>query len=492
MSIPHPSVFLAFAVVLLVVDPAAAEPAKPESRTAKTVEGWSVRVDDRLLGGPDADLGARALRFLEAKLSDIKAVVPADKVKKLQALPIVLDLTHGDLGPMQYHPSAGWLKTHGYAEDLAKCVHIPRAADLPTVRNIREQPWVVLHELAHAYHDQVLGFGEPRIREAYEKYKKSGHGEKTLLYDGRRVRHYALTDEKEFFAEMTEAYFGTNDFFPFNRAELKEVEPEIYELMKSVWDTPRATKDGKVAGSKLPPKTSLKIEGHPAFVILPSTDGKKPVPWVWYAPTFPNLPEAREDWMFERFLAAGVAIAGVDVGESYGSPKGREIYSALYAELVKNRNFAPKPVLLARSRGGLMLYNWAAEHPESVAGIAGIYPVCDLRSYPGLDKACGAYGLTRDQLEAQLDKHNPVDRLAPLANAGVPIFHIHSDADTVVPLEANSAEVARRYAKLGGTMDLKVAKGQGHNLWDGFFQCQELVDFVLANAVAGTGPVRKR
>jgi len=242
MSIPHPSVFLAFAVVLLVVDPAAAEPAKPESRTAKTVEGWSVRVDDRLLGGPDADLGARALRFLEAKLSDIKAVVPADKVKKLQALPIVLDLTHGDLGPMQYHPSAGWLKTHGYAEDLAKCVHIPRAADLPTVRNIREQPWVVLHELAHAYHDQVLGFGEPRIREAYEKYKKSGHGEKTLLYDGRRVRHYALTDEKEFFAEMTEAYFGTNDFFPFNRAELRREEPEVYALLERIWHgKPRGT-----------------------------------------------------------------------------------------------------------------------------------------------------------------------------------------------------------------------------------------------------------
>jgi hypothetical protein len=37
---------------------------------------------------------------------------------------------------------------------------------------------------------------------------------------------------------------------------------------------------------------------------------------VWYAPTLPSLPEARENWMFERFLAAGIAVAGVDVGES--------------------------------------------------------------------------------------------------------------------------------------------------------------------------------
>lgn len=213
-------------------------PPKPTSRTEKQVEGWTVRVDDRLLKGPDAELGTKAFRFLEHKLADIKVVVPEDKVKKLQGVVIVLDLTHGDLGPMQYHPSKGWLKANGYAEDLAKCVHLPRAADVATKRNIREQPWVILHELAHAYHDQVLGFDDPRVREVYEAYKKGGHGDKALLYDGNRVKHYGLTDHKEFFAEMTEAYFGSNDFFPFNRAELKESERDIYDLMERVWTAP--------------------------------------------------------------------------------------------------------------------------------------------------------------------------------------------------------------------------------------------------------------
>jgi hypothetical protein len=31
-------------------------------------------------------------------------------------------------------------------------------------------------------------------------------------------------------------------------------------------------------------------------------------------------------------------------------------------------------------------------------------------------------------------------------------------------------------------MTLVVPKGQGHNMWPGFFQCQELVDFVIAHA----------
>jgi hypothetical protein len=214
------------------------EPPKPSSHTVKTVEGWTVRVDDRLLKAPDDEVGARALRFLEARLSDVKVVVPADKVKKLQAVTIVLDLAHGDLRSMQYHPSAEWLRANGYSADLAKSVHVPRAADLPTKRNVNEQPWVILHELAHAYHDQVLGFDEPRIKEAYESYKKSGHGEKVLRHDGSRGRHYALTDHKEFFAEMTESYFGVNDFFPFNRAELKDAEPEIYDLLRRVWEAP--------------------------------------------------------------------------------------------------------------------------------------------------------------------------------------------------------------------------------------------------------------
>ncbi len=212
---------------------------QPKSRTARKLEGWTIRVDDRLLGdAPDAELGVRALRFLEAKLVDIKAVVPPDRLSDLQEMTIVLDLNCGDLGSMQYHPDAGWLKAHGFPVDLAKCVHLPRAADLPTRRNINEQPWVILHELAHAFHDQKLDFDEPRILAAYEKFKASGRGDMALLYDGRRVKHYGLTNQKEFFAEMTEAFFGVNDFYPFNRAELKESEPELFQLLGEIW-TPK-------------------------------------------------------------------------------------------------------------------------------------------------------------------------------------------------------------------------------------------------------------
>ena len=238
------------------------------------------------------------------------------------------------------------------------------------------------------------------------------------------------------------------------------------------------------AGNKsLPlPGEAFKLNGHDAFVILPA-DAKSDIPWVWYAPTLRGLPAKSEVWMFEKFLAKGIAIAGIDVGESYGSPVGRETYSAFYDHLVKARKFGRKPCLLARSRGGLMLYSWATKNPQSVGGVAGIYPVCNIASYPGVKRAAGAYGMTADELKAKLTQHNPIDRLKALAKAKVPILHIHGDKDGTVPLESNSAELATRYEAFGGPVEIEVIAGQGHNMWNGWFQSQKLTDFAIARAL---------
>ncbi|MAD80976.1 MAG: alpha/beta hydrolase [Planctomycetaceae bacterium] len=188
-------------------------------------------------------------------------------------------------------------------------------------------------------------------------------------------------------------------------------------------------------GSKtLPlPGEAFQLGRHDAFVILPPK-ATEDIPWIWFAPTLRGLPAKSEVWMFKRFLAKGIAIAGIDVGESFGSPTGTDLYIAFYDHLVKKRQLHEKPCLLARSRGGLMLYSWAVEHPQSVGGVAGIYPVCNIASYPGVARAASAYGLTAKQLKDELTKHNPIDRLKPLAEAGVPVFHIHGDSDKVVPL----------------------------------------------------------
>ena len=210
-------------------------PARPTAHTRRDVAGWTVHVDDRLLAGAKAELGRRALRLLEGQLSTIALVVPEAKVKRLRRVAIWLDLTHAELKVPQYHPSADWLANHGHSRALAKGVHLPDAAYFAGARFQREQPSGVLHELAHAYHDQVLGFDHADIRSAWERFVKGGRYRSVLHISGRMRPHYGLTNEKEFFAEMTEAYFGRNDFFPFNSAELKREEPELFGLLARIW-----------------------------------------------------------------------------------------------------------------------------------------------------------------------------------------------------------------------------------------------------------------
>ena len=74
------------------------------------------------------------------------------------------------------------------------------------------------------------------VKAAYDRVKEAGIYDQVLLYSGQTVKHYAMTDHKEFFAELTESYLVRNDFYPFVRAELKEHDPETHALMKSIWE----------------------------------------------------------------------------------------------------------------------------------------------------------------------------------------------------------------------------------------------------------------
>jgi len=230
------------------------------------------------------------------------------------------------------------------------------------------------------------------------------------------------------------------------------------------------------------------VADRPAFLFAPAgapaPAGRRP--WVLYAPTLPAYPDEAERWMHERFTRAGIAVAGVDTGESYGSPAAVAVTEALHAEMMR-RGYAAKPAVLGRSRGGLWAAAWVIRHPEWSAGLAGIYPVYDWRTYPGVEKAAPAYGMDAERLAAAAAELCPIERIDVAARAGVPVCIIHGDEDTVVPLGPNSARLRDRYAAAGRgeLVNLVVATGKGHDFWEGFFRCEVLADFVVARARAG-------
>ena len=195
-----------------------------------------------------------------------------------------------------------------------------------------------------------------------------------------------------------------------------------------------------------------------------AADGR---PWIWRARFWGHEPQ-----LDVALLERGWHVAYCDVGNLFGSPRAVKRWDAFYEYLTAKHQFNPRPVLEGMSRGGLIIYNWAKANPEKVTCIYGDAPVCDFKSWPagrgqgkasaGAWRAClKAYGLT--EAKALEFRGNPVDGLAPLAKAGVPLIHVVGDADVVVPVGENTAVLERRYKKLGGTIRVIGKPGVGHH-----------------------------
>lgn len=196
----------------------------------RDVHGWTVYIQKRLLR-EKRDTGAQAYAIVTDQLSQLTRMIPPQPLKLLRQVPIwICDRSDG---PIHYHPAREWLIQNGYNPDKAKAVDISQVNNI--IRSENTQPSVILHELAHAYHDQVLGFNNADILTAYGQAVKSGIYKSVLGIRGNKTRHYGLTNEKEYFAECTEAFFATNDFYPFVRAELSQFDPTMYQTLVKVW-----------------------------------------------------------------------------------------------------------------------------------------------------------------------------------------------------------------------------------------------------------------
>ena len=233
-------------------------------------------------------------------------------------------------------------------------------------------------------------------------------------------------------------------------------------------------------------RLDFRVGENNAFIILPTRvaeDGSKP--WVWYAPTFiGGHPDPTHSLMAKQLLDAGFSICGIEVGESYGSPKGTQAYSKLYAHVVETYQLDAKACLLPQSRGGLMLLNWAKQNAGRVQCIAGIYTVCNIESYPGVARASGAYEMTSEMLRAQLLEHNPTDHVKPLVDAKVPMLFIHGDSDTVVPIEKNTGLFVERCRALGSDAQLITVAGRGHEVCPEFFESTAFIQFLLSQGTS--------
>lgn len=273
---------------------------------------------------------------------------------------------------------------------------------------------------------------------------------------------------------------GMNPGEPLEKAvsEAKENEAKIRALARNPFPGRRSTWFDF-------DRYDFTVNGRPALVVAPHREAPGR-PWVWHGEFFGHKPDPDL-----ALLGRGFHIVYMSVPDMLGSPEAVRHWSALHEELTSRYGLAEKAALVGLSRGGLYCYNWAIANPNRVACIYGDAPVCDFRSWPG-GKGRGPgsprdwrllferYGFSSDE-EALGYKGNPVDNLAPLARAGVPILHVYGDADEVVPWEENTGVVASRYRELGGPITL-IAKPGGRHHPHGLDDSTPIVNFILRHA----------
>ena len=223
------------------------------------------------------------------------------------------------------------------------------------------------------------------------------------------------------------------------------------------------------------------VAGRPCLLVLPaqSAPGR---PWIWRTEFFGHEPQADL-----ALLAQGWHVAYMDAKNLYGAPKAMAWFGQFYAHLVVQFGLSSRVVLEGFSRGGLYAINFAIAHPKRVAALYLDAPVLDIRSWPGRNRqskewvqCLEAYGLNEESLAKF---RGPLERLSPLAAAGVPILSVCGEADRVVPFAENTAVLEKRYRELGGPIEVIRKPGVDHHPHS-LKDPAPIVDFILKRALA--------
>lgn len=213
--------------------------AKISGYTTQKYKWFSIHISDDAMKNHPKETRV-ALTLLGQKILGIERMRLSLTIKeRLRSIPIFLEWNLWSAGAM-YHPSKNWLIEHGYIEEKEKSVEITNMTNFISWTNLN-QPHILTHELAHGYMDKFLSEGEKaEVQRAYENAREKWLYKSVEYTPGGnmvkvRKEAYALTNELEYFAELSEAYLGRNDFYPYVRKDLEKYDPKGYELMKNTW-----------------------------------------------------------------------------------------------------------------------------------------------------------------------------------------------------------------------------------------------------------------
>ena len=154
------------ALLLLICTPQLRAFEPTENYKKREVQGFTVLVNPEVEKHPEE--AKAAFEELEKQLKKVCEVVPEKPLAAIKKVKFWVEWQAKKNGAAEFHVSRGWLKDNGYNPDKTGCVEINNLKNFVDWSQ-RTQPWMVLHELAHAYHHLTLGEKYAPLEAAYKQ-----------------------------------------------------------------------------------------------------------------------------------------------------------------------------------------------------------------------------------------------------------------------------------------------------------------------------------
>jgi tetratricopeptide (TPR) repeat protein len=213
------------------------------------IHGFTLFINDEVYkNNDDPQWQRKPLEVLELELGTIVSKLPPKAVNVLRRLHVWIEWEDTSDPDLEQNVLAKYYGVYGdlVQWSLGRNKHPGKANNIEVINmkaltrehqpGVKLERCVLLHEMAHAVHHQLVGMNNPAVINAFRVAQQRGlYAEAKDVY-GRTIRPtYAATNHREYFAELTCLYLDKLHYYPFDREEFKKYDPLGYKLMEQVY-----------------------------------------------------------------------------------------------------------------------------------------------------------------------------------------------------------------------------------------------------------------
>ncbi len=222
-----PIIFFSFVYLFFAVETFA----QPSGYEKMDVPRWNVYASKEF---NESDIRTAVVKALNENLNQVSSNTSNASLSVLRMIPICIELNLKEkyLYPIDYHPSAKWLKEHGLNPQWARCLVIANAYEFLALNDSKSG--CLLSSLADGYNDRKFQYNLQGMKSVGEKLKKN---QKMIAFlNGDIVTYSDSIDHRRLFNNLSVIYLAPKGGNSFTRDDLKAFDEDAYLYMKKVWE----------------------------------------------------------------------------------------------------------------------------------------------------------------------------------------------------------------------------------------------------------------